>query len=229
VFDLKLAFRTIWRILTFRATPEEIEDNWAALILVGLALTWVVGIGRWWDDPRDIPTFARYGVGSLLYVFGLSTLLWILTAPVTEPRTNWFHVICFVAATSVPGIVYAVPIELIAPDSAPTYNVIALSFVSSYRVSLLVWFLLKICGLRVVEAVIVAVLPISVIAGTLVAMGMGGHVLDIMGGLRERIEPTAVEQVISTIGGISCCLGPISLLLYLFMIFNRRFIVDDEP
>jgi hypothetical protein len=43
--------RTTFRILTFRASRQELEDLDRRHLCFGLARTWIVGIGRWWDDP----------------------------------------------------------------------------------------------------------------------------------------------------------------------------------
>lgn len=223
MFDLKAALRAVGRILTFRAKREDLDNNWPALVLLVLLLTWIVGIGRWWDDPRDIPQFVRYGAGSLLYVFALSTVLWILSGLLlAEEALSWVVIVCFVGATSVPGIVYAFPVERTAPDSAGTYNLVALSFVSIYRVSLLFWFYIKIAKLKALEAIIVTGLPITVISAVLMMLGQGGRVLDIMGGLRNRVPPSAVEQILGTIGCLSFCLGPIFAIMYLSALWRRR-------
>ena len=43
----------LWfRVLTFRATGEELRSlGWGHLV-AGLLCTWIVGIGRYWDHPR---------------------------------------------------------------------------------------------------------------------------------------------------------------------------------
>jgi hypothetical protein len=223
MFDLPRALKTIFRILTFRAKPEELLENSIAILAVGLLITWLVGIGRWWDDPRDLMPFVRWGLGSVFYVFALSALLWVIAWPLLEDKVGYHHVAAFVASTSLPAVVYALPIEQWTDMStASTYNVNALLFVSLYRVSLLGWFYVKILKLTIGEAIVVTGLPITAISLALTALGHGARVMDIMGGLRDRMSKSEMETIIGAIGCLSFILGPIFLVAYFTMWTLKR-------
>lgn len=64
--------------------------------------------------------------------------------------------------------------------------------------------------------------------------GNGGQVLDIMGGFREKMPQSAVEQVLGSLGCMSCLLFPILVVAYLVMAgragmeFNREFASRDS-
>lgn len=215
MFDLFGALKTIFRVLTFRAKPEELLDNSIAVLVIGLVITWLVGIGRWWDDPRELMPFVRFGVGSVLYVFALSALLWVVSWPLLQVKVGYHHVAAFVASTSLPAVVYALPIERWTDMStASSYNVGALLFVSLYRVSLLGWFYVKILKLTVGDAVIITGLPITAISFALTMMGHGASIMDIMGGLRDQMSKSEMEMIIGTIGCLSFILGPAFLVAY---------------
>ena len=224
MFNIPKALRTIFRTLTFRAKREELKENVAARLVTALVITWIVGIGRWWDDPRDLPFFVRMGVGSVLYVFGMAAILWATFAPLVSERLGAHHFVAFVASTSLPGLVYAVPIERWTDmDTAATYNVFALLFVSVYRVSLLIWFCLRINKLNWTESMVVTFLPISVIAFSLTALGHAASVMDIMGGLRDRMSKSDMEMIVGLIGCLSVVCGPVLLLIYIAMAGQVRY------
>lgn len=224
MFNIPKALRTIFRILTFRATREELQENVAALLVTALVITWIVGIGRWWDDPRDLPLFARMGIGSVLYVFGMAAILWVTFAPLVSERLGTHHFVAFVASTSLPGLVYAVPVERWTDmDTAATYNVFALLFVSVYRVSLLVWFCRRISKLNWIESMVTTFLPISVIAFVLTALGHAASVMDIMGGLRDRMSKSDMEMIVGLIGCLSIVVGPVLIVIYIAMASHARY------
>jgi hypothetical protein len=225
---IKSALKLIFRVLSFRATPEEFGRAGKEFLLTGLAITWVVGIGRWWDDPRVLPIPVRMGLGSVVYVFVLAAVLWVLAKPLMNRRTGYYEVAAFVAATSLPGIIYAFPIEAISPDApASDYNVKALLFVAAYRVSLLIWFCYRILQLSFPGALVVTFLPISLISLGVVMAGMGHRVFDIMGGFREAFPPSAVEEVLTMIGCLSFLLAPVLGLWYV-MACGQRWL-DRRP
>ncbi len=209
------SLKTIFRILTFRAKREELAQNALAVLAIAIVITWLVGIGRWWDDPRELPLFVRLGAGSVIYVFAMSLLLWILANPISKEKLPYWSFAAFVASTSLPGLVYAVPMEQWTDlSTASTYNVWALTFVSVYRVSLLFWFYLRVLKLNAGEALVVTGLPISAISIVLVSLGHGARVLDIMGGLRDRMSKTDMETIVGLIGCLSWVIGPVLFIIY---------------
>ena len=59
------------RVLTFRISREELLKLNRRHLAWGLAWTWIVGIGRWWDDP-GARLLQHLGLGSVIYIFVLS-------------------------------------------------------------------------------------------------------------------------------------------------------------
>ena len=68
---------SVVRLLTFRITREELARLDGRHLASGLVCTWLVGMGRYWDDP-GARWFQHLGIGSVLYVFALSAVLWLL-------------------------------------------------------------------------------------------------------------------------------------------------------
>ncbi|HWN11147.1 MAG TPA: hypothetical protein VNO50_18050 [Pyrinomonadaceae bacterium] len=91
---------TAIRLLTFRLTREEfLHFNYRHLAF-GIACTWLVGIGRWWDDP-GAHLLQHLGIGSIVYIFLLALLLWLIVWPL-KPQ-NLHRLIGMVADEEVSG------------------------------------------------------------------------------------------------------------------------------
>ena len=217
------SLKTIFRILTFRAKREELAQNPLAVLAIAIVITWLVGIGRWWDDPRELPFFVRLGAGSVIYVFAMSLLLWILANPIAKAKLPYWAFAAFVASTSLPGLVYAVPMEQWTDlETTAAYNVWALVFVSAYRISLLFWFYIRVLKLKVDQALVVTGLPISAIAIVLTSLGHGASILDIMGGFRDRMSKTDMEMAVGLIGCVSWIIAPVCVFIYIGVFAHAR-------
>ncbi|MFT7626096.1 MAG: hypothetical protein ACI9WU_005289 [Myxococcota bacterium] len=106
------------RVLFFRATREELLTLDSRHLAFGLAATWMVGIGRYWDHPNA--ELGQYlGLGSVIYVFALSALLWCFLRPMRLPDFTYRHLLTYVTLTSPPAILYAIPVERFPPPSRP--------------------------------------------------------------------------------------------------------------
>ncbi len=102
--------RTIFRLLFFKITREEILTFQWKHFAFGLLGTWIVGIGRYWDDS-GAKMLQKLGLGSVIYIFLLSLLIWIILKPFLIPNWSFFIVLTFVSLTSFPALFYAIPVE----------------------------------------------------------------------------------------------------------------------
>src|SRR5689334_11993983 len=100
---------TAARVLTFRATRNELRSFDRRHLFLGFLLTWLVGMGRWWEDPRA-GLLQHLGVGSLVYVVILSLFLWLIIKPLAV-RTRYVTVLTYVTLTAPPAILYALPVR----------------------------------------------------------------------------------------------------------------------
>jgi hypothetical protein len=62
---------TLFRLLTFRASRDELRQFNYRHLALGLMLTWLVGMGRWWEDPHA-SLLQHLGIGSVVYIFLLA-------------------------------------------------------------------------------------------------------------------------------------------------------------
>ena len=152
---------TATSLLTFRLTQEEFSELRTRHLLFGLICTWIVGIGRWWDYPRA-NLLQHLGAGSLIYIFVLALLLWLIIWPLKPKAWSYIHVLTFVSLTSPPAILYAIPVEkLTSLEKARELNVLFLAIVASWRVALLFIYLYRHAKLGAPSIIVAALHPIT--------------------------------------------------------------------
>ena len=213
---------TAFRLLFFRARREELLGFDYRHLLFGLACTWVVGMGRWWDDPRA-HLLQHLGVGSVVYVFVLSLLLWLLALPLRPDGWSYRHVLTFVSLTSPPALLYAIPVERFFPlETAAMLNVWFLAAVASWRVSLYVFFLRRFARLDGPCQAVLTLLPIALIIATLAVLNLERAVFQIMSGLGERTANDGAYTILVMLTALSFY-GALPLIgSYLAMISGYR-------
>jgi len=108
--------KTAFRILTFRATREEFQGLNRKHLTLGLVMTWLVGIGRWWEDPRA-NWLQHLGFGSVVYIFALALFLRLILWPLTTEPWTYFNVLTFVSRQ---GARFPCPIGAI--ESSPAFQ-----------------------------------------------------------------------------------------------------------
>jgi hypothetical protein len=173
------------RVLSFRASTDDLAALGHRDLVFGLGATWIVGMGRYWDDPRAV-LLQRVGVGSIVYVFVMALLLWAVIWPLGALKWSYARVLTFVALVAPPAILYAVPIERFASlETSRTVNAWFLAVVAAWRVGLLLFFLRRHAQLTYPRLMVGALVPLTLIINALVALNLERAVFDIMGGLRE--------------------------------------------
>ncbi|MEO0325752.1 MAG: hypothetical protein AAF447_22540 [Myxococcota bacterium] len=208
---LRQVARDTFRLLTFRLDGHAQRTLGPRHLAFGLFWTWLVGMGRWWDDPTAHVT-QHLGVGSVVYVFVLSLVLFVVFVPLARermPRLRSF--IAFVALTSPPAMFYAIPVERFLPAStAATANVVFLLIVAVWRVALLVRYVRVGLGLGGFATTVATLLPLSAIVSFVsVVLKMGDVLVQSMGGLRDQ---TQAERISTAVVSVLSCLGPVVFL-----------------
>lgn len=174
------------RLLTFRATREDFLRFGNKHLAAGVACTWAVGVGRWWDDP-GANLLQHLGFGSVVYIFLLSLLLWLVVLPLRPANWSYRHVLTFVSLTSPPAILYAIPVERFAGlETARSLNVWFLAAVAAWRVGLLFFYLRRHARLPAFSIAVAALLPLTFVVVALTMLNLERAVFDVMGGLRDK-------------------------------------------
>lgn len=190
--------RTMLRVLTFQVTGDELLAlDWGHLGL-GLAITWLAGVGRYWDDPRA-HVLQHAGLGSVIYVFVLSAFLWLLILPLRPRNWSYTRLLTYVTLTAAPALLYAIPVEMYFDlYISRGINCWFLFVVATWRVALLVVYLKRAGGLAGGKVFVATALPIMGIVASLVALNLEHAVFDLMGGLRGTSHDAAYGLLIVT-------------------------------
>jgi hypothetical protein len=185
--------KTAFRVVTFQASREELSSLNSRHLLLGVIMTWLVGIGRWWEDPRA-NLFQHLGIGSVVYVFILALFLWLIIWPVcVEARPSYFNVLTFISFTAPPAILYAIPVRtMFDVHTGQTIRLWMLALVAGWRVALLVFYLRRRVQFSVLRTTVTALLPLTVIVCALGALNLEKVVFDFMG--RAHPEDASVND-----------------------------------
>ena len=212
--------KNILKLLTFRITREEILKFNKNHFIAGLLGTWVVGIGRYWDDS-GASLLLHLGLGSVIYIFILAAFIWLILKPFYIDDWNYFIVVTFIGLTSFPAILYAIPVErFFTIQTANTINVWFLAIVAAWRLGLLYYFLKHFTKLSVGNILTVTLLPICLIITTLAALNLHRVVFDIMSGNNNPTPHDGAYSVLILLTIISVILTLPLLIAYGIGIYN---------
>ena len=177
--------KKLFRVLFFQFSKNDCLTFTRSEFFLGLFITWIVGMGRYWDNPRA--NFAQQlGLGSVVYIFVLALLIWGIVYPIRKVHWNYFSVVTFISLVSLPAILYAIPVErFMELESARMANIYFLQIVAAWRVILLFLFLKRYAQLSIIETVISALLPLTLIVVSLTALNLEHVVFEIMAGISE--------------------------------------------
>lgn len=214
------------RFLFFQGTPKVRPEQRRLFFCYVLIVTWLVGMGRYWDDP-DANILQHLGMGSVGYLFVMSGILWCAIRPLAQEPLPIIKVFLFVGLTSLPALLYAIPVELFMPvDTAAAVNYIFLAVVATWRVALLFFFCKRAVGLSVWGTMTAAILPLCCIMIVLASFSLEHVVFNIMSGVRvmedyPRTTPGLIASSITDAAGWSVStIKGLSILAYiLFPIF----------
>ena len=197
------------RLILFRISQVELTRlNWQHLG-AGLMCTWLVGMGRYWDNPR-VGLLQHLGTGSLVYIFILSLFLWLLIWPLRPRHWSYFRVLTFVSLVSPPAVLYAIPVEkFVGLDTANAINAWFLAIVATWRVALLVFFLRRLAELNWFSVITATLLPLTLIVVVLVQLNLEKVVMSMMSGMGSSPSPNDAAYVV---------LAVLSLLAYLLFL-----------
>jgi hypothetical protein len=209
------------RLLSFRATKEDLFSLNKQHFLFGLLCTWAVGIGRYWDNSRA-GLLQHLGIGSLVYVFILSLFLWLMVWPLRPKGWSYFRVLTFITLVSPPAILYAIPVQTWDIDAANAYNSWFLFVVSAWRVALLVLFLRRLGELDSLSTIVGAFFPLSIIVVGLTVLNLEHVTVSFMGGLVDRTPNDSAFGIVVLLSLFSFVLFiPLGVCYVAMAVLNR--------
>lgn len=220
--NLKPSLSKILRLITFRISREELLTLNNCDLFVGLFFTWLVGVGRYWDNP-NANLSQHLGMGSLVYAFVFAGLLWLLLKPFKIQNWHYKLVLNFLCFTSPLAILYGIPVEQFFDlDTAASINVWFLATVASWRVALLIFFLKRFAQLENGPVIVGSFLPITFIVVTLTLLNLEHAVFNLMAGLATTTSHDKAYKALIFISIGSIVLFIPLLMSYLFICYKRR-------
>lgn len=190
----------------------------------GIGFAWLCGVGRYWDNPKA-DLWQYLGLGSVVYIFVLALILWLVILPLKPRNWGYKNVLLFVSLTSPPAILYAMPVErFMSLESAQLANVWFLAIVAIWRVALLFKYLKNVAGLSGLCSLVATLLPLTLIVAMLTALNLEHVVFRIMAGLEEH-EKSANDSaylILILITYFSVIASPVLLSFYGWFIYKRR-------
>lgn len=215
-------FNTIISLLTFKLTRDEMLQFNKKHFIVGLIGTWIVGMGRYWDDS-GASILQHLGLGSVIYIFVLAGFIWLILKPFQVDNWSYFTVLTFIGLTSFPAIFYAIPVELyFSIETANTMNVWFLAIVAAWRLGLLYYFLKHFTRMRAGSILVVTLMPICLIISTLTLLNLHRVVFNIMGGMRNPTPHDSSYVILMILTGVSMIITLPLLIAYGFDIYRSR-------
>lgn len=209
------------KLLTFQSFKLDTSIlNW--YLVFGIGFTWLCGIGRYWDSPKA-DLWQYLGLGSVIYIFVLALILWLIILPLKPKNWRYKNVLLFVSLTAPPAILYAIPVErFMSLESAQRANVWFLAIVATWRVALLLKYLMSVAGLSGLRVLVATLLPLTLIVSVLTALNLEHVVFKLMAGLEdhERSANDTVYSMLVLITFFSVIASPILLGIYGWFIYN---------
>ncbi len=201
--------------------------SWRQYLRPGLIATWLAGMGRYWDHPQA-HWLQKLGLGSVVYVFVLGAILWLVVTPLKPKRWAYLDVVTVVSLTSPPALLYAIPVELwLGPESLVTagdVNVWFLAVVAAWRVALLVFCLRRLAELKWPQTIVATLLPLSAIVTILTALNLEKAVFQVMAGLREPTPNDGAYFVLVLLTVLSAYAAFVLVPAYLYLVLKVRWL-----
>lgn len=213
---------TIFRLLFFKLNKAHLLQLNNTHLFAGILGTWLVGIGRYWDDEKA-SLLQNLGLGSVIYIFLLAAFIWIIVLPFQIENWTYKIVLTFIALTSFPAIFYAIPVEkFFTIQTANTINVWFLAVVAAWRLCLLFSFLKQFTRLSLGNIITITFMPICLIISVLTILNLHKVVFSIMGGIRNPSPHDSSYFVLMFLTGISLLLILPLIGAYITGIYNRK-------
>lgn len=213
------------RFLTFRPMSSAVREHANAFLAFGLLFTWFAGIGRYWDNPRA-DLWQYLGLGSVIYVFLLALLIWLMLLPLRPSNWSYRNVLLFITLTAPPAVLYAIPVErFLSAEAATTANMWFLASVAAWRVALYAVFLSRVAKLSAFAVVVGTLTPLVIIVVALTALNLEHVVFSLMSGIKpeQRSSNDAAYGVVVMLTFYSVLASPILLISYVVLCFRARY------
>lgn len=226
--NLTVSIKKMFRLLFFKISRDEILAFNQSDLIIGLAFTWIVGIGRYWDDP-GAKLLQHAGVGSVAYIFVLSFFIWLLLKPFHIKDWSYKNLLTFVSLTSTPALLYAIPVErFLDMNTSAAINAYFLLAVAIWRVALLVFYLRRFACITRFQTTVATLLPLTVIVTSLTALNLERAVFNIMGGIREKTSNDSAYMILNLLTMLSVIIVVPMIVSYGAIVYQKYKVKNNK-
>ncbi|GHD28209.1 hypothetical protein [Parahalioglobus pacificus] len=203
------------RFLFFKGARPNLRDHFPDYLVYVVLVSLAAGVGRYWDSLDAYP-WQYFGLGSVAYIFVLSLFLFLVVIPMKPANWGCRSVIVFVGLTSLPALLYAIPVErYFSLEIAQSMNAWFLAVVATWRVALYVHFLRSYAKLSVYRVVVCTLLPLAVIVTALTILNLEHAVFNIMAGNPRETSADMAYFVVIALSFFAVWAFPVLLFLYI--------------
>ena len=230
--DIREVLVTTGRMLIFQPTRPDLRRLGPLYIAAALLFSLLAGVGRYWDNPAA-EWWQYAGLGSVVYIFLLAAVLYVLILPLWPQNWSYLNVLVFLGLTAPLAFFYAIPVErFLTMGQAQVVNVWFLGIVALWRMALLLNFLNTATRLPVHCVIIGTFIPIALIVYILYLMNLEHAVVVFMAGLREPVPPPTPNDrayLLTLFLAVLAYLGAIPLAIaYIGAIVQRTLAATKE-
>ena len=206
------------RLRTAQEQPFSRRDLW-----LGLICAWLAGMGRYWDHPFAT-LVQKMGLGSVVYVFVLALVIWLLGLPLLIKHWSYLDLLIYISLTSPLAFLYALPVERwVAMEHARTINWWFFIVVATWRVVLYALYLSRRAGLPGGRCFFMLLLPLTGIVFALAQLNLDHVIFNIMAGVNDRgTGARDAYGLIWMLSMLSTLLFPFLFIGYVACIFQAR-------
>lgn len=220
---------TVMGFLTFKSVKPDLKNFGNHYLGFGILSAWIAGIGRYWDHPRA-DLWQYLGLGSVVYIFVLAFILWLMILPLRPENWSYKSVLIFVGMTSPLAFAYAIPVEkFMSLENAQFINLVFLLIVAIWRLCLLFRFLASSARLQGSTLAIAILFPMAIIVVVLTVLNLDHAILDIMAGMRGGTSGDTAYLVVSLISLFAVFASPALAIWYVVIAgINIKDIHDER-
>ncbi len=220
--DLLEVINTQIALVLFKPVVPDLKRLGDLYLAFGVAITWLVGIGRYWDNPRAM-SWQYMGFGSIAYIICLALILWLLLMPLKPNNWHYKNILIFLGLTSLPAILYAIPVELLFSfNTAQLINILFLLIVAVWRVKLLISYLRRSAGFSGFTLFVATFLPLVLIITALSFLNLEHAVFNIMGGNQPNTANGLAYVILTLVTLGSWFLSPVLIIGYGVIVWQKN-------
>ena len=153
-----------FRVLFFCIGRDELQSFGKFQALYAVVLVLLVGGFHHWDDPAA-NWFVRYGFEALVYLFFLTSYVWVLFALVGAQGLRFLKLFTFLSLTAPLAFIYSIPFDSFwNPYECELAGIFCAIGIISWRLALLAFYIRRVSQLAYKRLAVAIFIPVALIS-----------------------------------------------------------------